>query len=104
MKGNSGFLIKKPSKLIGQRIRTLRRNRGLSGDKLGLLLGLSQQHISRIENGSVKINVEQLYKVTEALSIPLYYLLQDIGYQPKSLYAPTNCKTVFQATSLIDIT
>ncbi|EKT60439.1 helix-turn-helix domain-containing protein [Providencia rettgeri] len=103
MKGQSGNIEKLPSKVVGQRIKFLRRDRGLSGVKLGLLLGLSQQHISRIENGNTKINIEQLNMITEALSIPLYYLLQDIGYQPKNLYAPAKCKTVLQATSLIDI-
>ena len=37
--------------LIGDKIRTLRRKRGLSQEQLGAMVGFSQSKISKIENG-----------------------------------------------------
>lgn len=101
MEIKSEIIIQHPSKLVGQRIKALRRNRGLTGEGLGKLLNLSQQHISRIENGNVRLNVEQLNKISDILGVTLYSLLVDIGYQAKSLHLPFNCKTFFQASSLV---
>lgn len=101
MNVNSEMLMQQPSRLIGNRIRSIRKSKGLTGSDLGKLLNLSQQHISRIENGSVKLNIEQLQRITDVLVVPLYNILLDVGYQPKILQPPLTCKTILQASSLI---
>ena len=43
-------LVLKPSELAGNEIRFLRKYAGLTGEQFGKKLGLSKEHVSRIEN------------------------------------------------------
>lgn len=43
-------LVLKPSQLMGKEIRFLRKYIGLTGEQFGKKLGLTKEHISRIEN------------------------------------------------------
>ena len=56
--------------LIGDKIRTLRRKRGLSQEQLGELVGFSQSKISKIENGDWD-SLSDLRLIAKALEIPL---------------------------------
>ncbi|WP_259597221.1 helix-turn-helix domain-containing protein, partial [Proteus mirabilis] len=49
---------KKISKIVGARIKMLRQQHGMTGSELGALLGVSQQHQSRFENGECNIHVD----------------------------------------------
>ena len=48
--------------LIGRRIRTARKEAGLSQQKLGIKIGYSAMGVSHLENGNRKIKVEDLQK------------------------------------------
>jgi transcriptional regulator with XRE-family HTH domain len=43
-------LVLKPSGLTGREIRFLRKHMGLTGERFGRKLGLTKEHVSRIEN------------------------------------------------------
>jgi transcriptional regulator with XRE-family HTH domain len=43
-------LVLKPSELTGKEIRFLRKYMGLTGERFGKKLGLTKEHVSRIEN------------------------------------------------------
>lgn len=100
MKKNQLNQHKNSSLIVGQRIRQVRRDKGLTGQQLGVLLQLSQQHVSRIENGVVRLNVEQLQVLTKVLEVTLVDLLLGVGYQAKGLYTPLSCRTMYQAGSI----
>ncbi|WP_268842978.1 helix-turn-helix domain-containing protein, partial [Proteus faecis] len=45
--------------IVGQRIKQKRKQLKLTGIEMGRRLGISQQHYSRLENGHIKITVDQ---------------------------------------------
>ncbi|MEI9600054.1 helix-turn-helix transcriptional regulator [Moellerella wisconsensis] len=58
MKGALIIRVRKSfSQAMGAEIARLRRNKALSGRELGSLVGLSQQQISRYENGVCEIPI-----------------------------------------------
>jgi len=65
-------------KFLGQRLRTLRKQRALSQERLGERSGLSGKFIGEVERGEKSISIDSLYRVSVALEIPLRDLA-DIG-------------------------
>lgn len=57
------------SKLIGEKIRTTRKFRGLSQEGLAEKAGLNVSFIGQIERGSKKPTIETLDKIVSALDI-----------------------------------
>jgi transcriptional regulator with XRE-family HTH domain len=62
--------------LIGDKIRTLRRKRGWSQERLGELVGFSQSKISKIENGDWD-SLSDLRLIAKALGVKLKELIDD---------------------------
>ena len=60
--------------LLGQRLRAVREQRGLSQEMLGQRAGLSGKFIGEVERGRKSISIDSLYRVAAALGIPLAYL------------------------------
>jgi transcriptional regulator with XRE-family HTH domain len=58
-------------KFLGQRLRALRKERGLSQERLGERAGLSGKFIGEVERGEKSISIDSLYHVAVALDIPL---------------------------------
>ena len=59
---------------LGQRVRELRKQRGLSQERLGNGSSLSGKFIGEVERGEKSISIDSLYKVSAALKVPLRYL------------------------------
>ena len=59
------------SKLAGQMIGRLRVQRSWSQDVLSGLAGISRSHLSDIENGKKSPYLPTLWRITEALGLPL---------------------------------
>lgn len=64
---------------VGAVIRSLRKEKNLSGYDLGSLTGLSQQQISRYERGNNHITLNLLIKILLALEITLDEFLYQIN-------------------------
>lgn len=62
-------------KFLGQRLRALRKQRGLSQERLGQRSGLSGKFIGEVERGEKSISVDSLYHVAVALEVPLRALI-----------------------------
>ena len=72
-------------KFIGQRLRALRKERGLTQDRLGELSGLSGKFIGEVERGQKSISIDSLYAVAVALRTPLPTLVDvRVGEMPLS--------------------
>jgi len=56
---------------LGQKIKTLRKAKGLSQEKFAEKAELSQQHISRIEKGLTYPSVATLVKIAKVLNLPM---------------------------------
>ncbi|WP_369311232.1 helix-turn-helix domain-containing protein [Providencia rettgeri] len=63
--------------IIGIKIKNRRKELGLSGANLADKLNLSQQQISRYENGINKIPLNHLVDIAEALGCPIEWFFQD---------------------------
>jgi transcriptional regulator with XRE-family HTH domain len=61
---------------LGRRLKSLRVRRGLSQTELGMLLGVSFQQIQKYENATNRIRVSQLWRIAEALGVPVTELLE----------------------------
>lgn len=63
--------VKHVRKFLGQRLRALRKQRGLSQERLGERASLSGKFIGEVERGEKSISIDSLYRVSVALEIPL---------------------------------
>jgi XRE family transcriptional regulator, regulator of sulfur utilization len=72
---------------LGQRVRELRKRRGLSQESLGSQSALSGKFIGEVERGEKSISIDSLYKVSVALRVPLS-LLTDVGTSKRSVPTP----------------
>jgi transcriptional regulator with XRE-family HTH domain len=61
-------------KFLGQRLRSLRKQRGLSQERLGQKANLSGKFIGEVERGEKSISVDSLYHLAVALAVPLRHL------------------------------
>lgn len=59
------------SKVVGERIRTIRKGKGVSQEELAFLSSLSAIYIGQVERGEKNITVDSLAKIATALGISL---------------------------------
>lgn len=64
---------------LGQKIQSLRMERGLSVRKLSVLAGITPSMLSQIENARVTPSVQTLRSLAGALEIPLYDFFREEG-------------------------
>ena len=89
------------SKIIGLKIRTLREKHGMTGKELSVLLGISQQHQSRYENGEVNIHVETIYYLTQIFNIEPDYFFSEIINHDENSGEIIKSKSYYQAEATI---
>ena len=63
-------------RVIGQTIRNIRKEKGLSQDVLSGLAGIGRTHLTMIESGSKAANMETLMKLSCAMDMKLSELVQ----------------------------
>jgi transcriptional regulator with XRE-family HTH domain len=61
---------------IGEQIRTTRRGRKLSQERLAELAGMDRQAINRIEQGHQAAYIDTLIRIAAALDVPLADLVR----------------------------
>ncbi len=59
---------------LGSRVRSLRRQRGLTLKALGRLAGLSHPFLSQVERGLARPSVTSVERIAEALNVSVAYL------------------------------
>jgi len=72
-----------PGQIVGQRLRTLRAERGLTVRDLARVSDLAFNTISLIERGKMSPTVSTLHKLASALGVPLAYFVS--GGSPKQV-------------------
>jgi transcriptional regulator with XRE-family HTH domain len=65
------------SRLIGERVRQVRRNKDYSQQFMADALGISQNAYSKLESGKTPIYLDRLCEVSAILSISIYDLLEE---------------------------
>lgn len=64
-------------KAMGQRIRSARKAKGLSQEKLGEICSVSAAHIGHIERGTRIASLETLFRISNELQVSLDWLFCD---------------------------
>ena len=77
--------VKHVRKFLGERLRALRKERGLSQERLGQRSRLSGKFIGEVERGEKSISIDSLYHVAVALDIPLRELTDVHGARQKQV-------------------
>lgn len=74
-------------RLVGRRIKNLRKVRGLSQEKLAELAGTSPKYLSRIEVGRENPTLDLFARLAKGLQIELYEIFQfaQASEQPRRL-------------------
>jgi transcriptional regulator with XRE-family HTH domain len=62
---------------LGECVRALRLDQGLSQEKLAAKAGLSEPSVGQMERGTQAANVVNLWRVAEALRVPLAVLVDE---------------------------
>jgi transcriptional regulator with XRE-family HTH domain len=75
--------------IIGERLREIRKLKGLSQADLEQRTGLLGCYISRIENGHMIPAIDTLERLAKGLEVPLYQLFYD-AEAPPELPAPSD--------------
>lgn len=60
------------SEIVGVCFKKYRTNKGLSLTEVANAIGISQQHLSRYENGKSAINVDILIEILSLLDVKIY--------------------------------
>ncbi|MCA9935547.1 MAG: helix-turn-helix transcriptional regulator [Ardenticatenaceae bacterium] len=63
---------------IGERIRTRRKELGLSLRELGEQTEVSASFLSQVENDQVSPSLNSLQSIAKALQVPMFYFLNDV--------------------------
>ncbi|MFC4596860.1 helix-turn-helix domain-containing protein [Cohnella hongkongensis] len=61
---------------VGDNIRTLRKERGLSQEQLALKAGMNTSYIGQVERGEKSATIDSLDKIAKALDIELEQLFR----------------------------
>lgn len=64
--------------MLGEKIRNARKSKGLKIGYLAEMTDLSSSYISQLERGLIEPSLTSLRKISNALNIPIYLLMEDI--------------------------
>ncbi|OEE68058.1 transcriptional regulator [Enterovibrio norvegicus FF-33] len=67
--------MKDLAKRFGIRLKNVRRDKGISQDKLALLADIDRSYVGRIERGEVNITLEKAYQISAVLECDVRDLL-----------------------------
>ena len=65
--------------MIQEKLRTLRKQKGISQEKMAKILSTDTSNYSRKERGETRIHDEEWQKLAEALEVPVEDLKEDKG-------------------------
>ena len=72
------------TEILGRNIREVRRELGISQQKLAELAGLSVSHVSDLELGRKWVSAESLVRIADTLMVPPWVLLFDGTHSGRS--------------------
>ena len=61
-------------------VRKMRKQKGLTQEKLAEFADLDRTHIGLIECGQRNVTIRSIEKIAKALEVPAYILLKDIKF------------------------
>lgn len=85
--------------LIGKRIKSIRKKRGLTQEQLAELADISPQHCSGIETGGAKVSLPALVRICNALETSLDSIVADSLDCAPSIHLKDVAETFADCTS-----
>ena len=67
---------------FGKRIRTIRKQKGISQEKLALLAQIDRSYMGKIERGEFNLTLTKIYQISEALQVSVVTLFQEDEFPP----------------------
>ncbi|MFG0774254.1 helix-turn-helix domain-containing protein [Vibrio plantisponsor] len=67
--------MKDLAKKFGHNVRSMRKDKGISQDKLALTADIDRSYVGRIERGEVNITLEKVYQIAIVLGCDVRELL-----------------------------
>jgi transcriptional regulator with XRE-family HTH domain len=83
-----------PSVEVGKRLRVLRAERRISLRELGRLSGISVNALSLIERGMTSPSVSTLYRLVEALGVPITAIFRTEPLREEIVFIPVGERTL----------
>ena len=77
------------TKNVGKRIQECRQKAGLTQEQLSEISGISQKHISRIEQGYHDTHFTMIYKIAKALNVPIDTFAVDFEEDNSNIFLST---------------
>ena len=74
---------------VGKRIQECRQKAGLTQEQLSEKSGISQKHISRIEQGYHDTHFTMIYKIAKALNVPIDTFAIDFEEDNSNIFLST---------------
>lgn len=84
----------KTSREVGEKIKKRRKELCISQESLAEILGVTYQQVQRYENGTNKLNVENIQIIADALSGPVSYF-----FEPEKASIVAEKLVLYQATN-----
>ncbi|MFA9379139.1 MAG: helix-turn-helix domain-containing protein [Lachnotalea sp.] len=66
---------------VGENIKRIRKEKGLTQKKLGELCGINEANIRKYELGNANPKIETIDKIASALGIPLVQIMENITWE-----------------------
>ena len=63
---------------LGERIRSLRSNTGLSQEKFALKIGMDRTYFASVESGKRNVSIRNLKKIADGLGVSLSVLFENL--------------------------
>ena len=83
-KGRKETVMEYDHRITGEVIRRLRRERKLTQEGLSGLAAVSRSQLSMIEHGRIDAQVETLWRIAEALGVPLSQVMELVEKETKA--------------------
>lgn len=81
---------------VGDKIRSLRKERGLSQESLALKAGLNTSYMGQLERGEKSATIDSLEKIANALNVPIEELFSFEREESKNVDKTIIDKVAFQ--------
>lgn len=94
--------IKEIRKTVGKQIRKIRKNKGLTQEKLGERADLCYKFLGEVERGNSNISLDSLVKISKALEIEIGDLFKSSEDFMLSKLSPEDVQVFKKATTLLN--
>ncbi len=72
----AGLFMRDPRLVaFGERVRALRKDKGLSQEGLSNLASIDRSYMGQIERGEINLTLTKIYQIADALELTLHELL-----------------------------